>query len=536
MDTRERSLRIAMLPWLAHGHIAPFIELAKALSKRNFYIYICSTLVNINSFKQTISEKDSILIKIVEIHLPNLPDLPPHYHTTNGLPPHLMSTLKNAMDMAQPSFFHILSTLKPDLVVYDFLQPWVPTMAASLNIPSVLFLTPGAAASSYHSHIGRKKPVSEYPFPSIYLRDYEYNRNRQMFEPTEDDDDGFTDTQRKVNACTDESSEIILIKSIRELEGKYIDFLSNLNNKRYVPVGPLVRVADTDNEHSEITEWLNSKERCSTVFASFGSEYFLSKEEMEELSFGLELSKVNFLWVIRFPVGQKISLEAALPKGFLERVGSRGKVVLGWAPQLSILGHSSIGGFVSHCGWSSVMEVLKLGVPIIAMPMHLDQPLNAKLIVDAGVGEEAVRDKDGNIDRHEVAKIIRKVVAERSGRRLRKKARELSDILTNNGENEIDEVVEELLNLCLDTRTIVVDERAYTSIYREELTYYFRSSPEDRKRRINTLNWWRSNKARDILNVPMSIVASESASSQERQQLGDDSNLETIDTHWETMQ
>lgn len=176
---------------------------------------------------------------------------------------------------------------------------------------------------------------------------------------------------------------------------------------------------------------------------------------MEELSFGLELSKVNFLWVIRFPVGQKISLEAALPKGFLERVGSRGKVVLGWAPQLSILGHSSIGGFVSHCGWSSVMEVLKLGVPIIAMPMHLDQPLNAKLIVDAGVGEEAVRDKDGNIDRHEVAKIIRKVVAERSGRRLRKKARELSDILTNNGENEIDEVVEELLNLCLDTRTIV---------------------------------------------------------------------------------
>ncbi|XP_009608408.1 UDP-glucosyltransferase 29 [Nicotiana tabacum] len=452
MDTRQRSIRIAMLPWLAHGHICPFIELAKALSKRNFYIYICSTPVNINSFKQTISEKDSISIKIVELHFPNLPELPPHYHTTNGLPPLLMSTLKNALDMAKPSFFHILNTLKPDLVMYDFLQPWVPTMAASQNIPSVLFLTPGAAASCYLFHIGRKKPVSEYPFSAIYLRDHEYDRNRHMFEPTEDD--GYTDTQRRVNGCIDGSSEIILIKTIRELEGKYMDFLSTLCEKRYVPVGPLVRAPETEHEHehSEVMKWLNSKQRCSTILASFGSEYFLSKEEMEELAYGLELSKVNFLWVVRFPMGEKISLEEALPKGFLDRIGNTGKVVQGWAPQLRILQHSSIGGFVSHCGWSSVMEGLKLGIPIIAMPMHLDQPLNAKLVVDAGVGEEAVRDKNGNLDRQEVAKVIRKVVAEKTGQRLRKRAREYSEILKSNGAKEIDQVVEELLKLCRLTR------------------------------------------------------------------------------------
>lgn len=217
---------------------------------------------------------------------------------------------------------------------------------------------------------------------------------------------------------------------------------------RYVPVGPLVRSQETETEHSEIMDWLNSKERCSTVFASFGTEYFLSKEETEELAVGLELSKVNFLWVIRFPVGQNMNLEEALPKVFLERVGNRGKVVQGWAPQLTILSHWSIGGFVSHCGWSSVMEGLKLGVPIIGMPMHLDQPLNAKLIVDAGVGEEVVRDKNGNVDRHEVAKVLREVVEEKSGQRLRKKAREFSEIMKSNGEKEIDEVVKELLNLC----------------------------------------------------------------------------------------
>ncbi|KAM3231485.1 hypothetical protein P3L10_016844 [Capsicum annuum] len=68
-----------------------------------------------------------------------------------------------------------------------------------------------------------------------------------------------------------------------------------------------------------------------------------------------------------------------------------------------------------------------------------------------------------------------------------------------------------------------VDERTYTSTYREELKYYLRPTPEDRRRRINTLDWWRSNEtqylelsrlARDILNVPMSIIASESVFSQ----------------------
>ncbi|KAM3239020.1 hypothetical protein P3L10_014053 [Capsicum annuum] len=75
-----------------------------------------------------------------------------------------------------------------------------------------------------------------------------------------------------------------------------------------------------------------------------------------------------------------------------------------------------------------------------------------------------------------------------------------------------------------------VDERAYTSSCWEELKYYLRSPPEDRRRQINTLDWWRSNEtqypvlsrlARYILNVSMSTAASESVFSQGRQQLGD---------------
>ncbi|THG19069.1 hypothetical protein TEA_027635 [Camellia sinensis var. sinensis] len=145
------------------------------------------------------------------------------------------------------------------------------------------------------------------------------------------------------------------------------------------------------------------------------------------MAHGLELSNVNFIWVVRFPVGQKTRVEEALPKGFLERVGGRGLVIQGWAPQVKILENPNVGGFVSHCGWSSVMEGIKFGVPIISVPMHLDQPINARLLSEIGVGVEIMRDDNGKILREEVAKVIKQVVMEKSGEAVKKKERELSD-------------------------------------------------------------------------------------------------------------
>ncbi|XP_027104795.1 UDP-glucosyltransferase 29 [Coffea arabica] len=445
MDTRKRSFRILMLPWLAHGHISPFLELAKALTKRNFYIYVCSTPVNLSSLKQNLSEKDSISIKLVELQVPTLPELPPHHHTTNGLPPNLMPTLKEAVDMAKPSFHNILRTLKPDMVLYDFLLPWVPALASAQNIPAVSFISTGAATFSYVVHY-KLNPDSEYPFSSIYYREYENHKLTGMADATAS---GIKDSDRVIN-CVEQSSGMILIKTCREIEGKYIDYLSRLSKKKIVPVGPLVQAPAMEDAPTKIIEWLSKKNRGSTVFASFGSEYFLSREDMEQIAFGLELSNVNFIWVIRFPVGEDISLKEALPKGFLERVGHRAMVLKGWAPQGRILKHPSIGGFVSHCGWSSVMEGIKFGVPIVAVPMHLDQPLNARLVEELGIGEEVVRNKQGILEKEQVSSVIRKVVDEKSttGERFRRKVRELSEKMRGKEEEEIDDVVEEMVKPC----------------------------------------------------------------------------------------
>lgn len=128
--------------------------------------------------------------------------------------------------------------------------------------------------------------------------------------------------------------------------------------KTVVPVGPLVLDSLQEDDH-DLIGWLDKEEISLTFFVSFGTEYFLSEKETEEIAYGLELSRVNFIWVVCFPAGEKIKLENALPSGFLERVGDRGIIVETWAPQARILEHPSVGGFVSHYGWSSVMESMK---------------------------------------------------------------------------------------------------------------------------------------------------------------------------------
>ncbi|CAK9168792.1 unnamed protein product [Ilex paraguariensis] len=442
MDTRQSTIKVLMLPWLAHGHISPFLELAKNLTNRNFHIYLCSTPINLASIKERITEKYSRSIQIVELHLPCLPELPAHYHTTNGLPPYLMSTLKTAFEMASHSFDYIVKTLKPDLLIYDFNQPWAAAVASSHNIPAVQFLTLGAAFVSFGLHIF-KQSGKEFPFPEIYLHEHEGNKFREALHSSVNDvkeEDRFLEAMER-------SCDIVLVKTFKEIEEKYINYLSVLVQKKIVPVGPLVQDAVND-EHGEIIKWLDKKDEASAIFVSFGSEYFLSKEEIKEVAHGLELSNVNFIWVVRFPVGEKIKIEEAVPEGFLERVGERGRILEGWAPQAKILGHPSTGGFVSHCGWNSIMESMKFGVPIIAMPMHIDQPVNARMVEEVGVSMEVVRDGIGRLHREEIAKVIRKVVVDNSGEVVRRKARELSEKIRLKGEEETDGVVEELVQLC----------------------------------------------------------------------------------------
>ncbi|KAH6768584.1 hypothetical protein C2S51_013920, partial [Perilla frutescens var. frutescens] len=249
------------------------------------------------------------------------------------------------------------------------------------------------------------------------------------------------------------SHDLVLIKSCRGVEGKYMDYLSTLCERKIVPTGPLITFnAFSQESHVDDSEimmkWLSEKSEFSTLYISFGSENYLSTERSKEIAKGLELSGVNFIWVARTPLGSEVSIDDALPPGFLERVKHRGLVVRRWAPQAAILAHRSVGGFMSHCGWSSITESVYFGVPVVAVPLKLDQPINARLVVEAGVGVEVERDENGQFDGDGVARAIREVVLEESGERFRSRARDLSEKMKVEEEEAFDEIVGELSRIC----------------------------------------------------------------------------------------
>ncbi|XP_052185359.1 beta-D-glucosyl crocetin beta-1,6-glucosyltransferase-like [Diospyros lotus] len=446
MEFEQRKTTVLMFPWLAHGHISPFLELAKTLSRRNFMVYLCSTRDNLGCIRRRISDSHvSSCIQLIELHVPALPGLPPNCHTTKNLPPHLMPTLKKAFDQSVKGFSDLLKALKPDLLLYDTIQPWAPSVASRLGIPAVAFVSTSATMTSLMLHRHRDSG-KEFPFPKIHLHDFEDEKLDHLLQSSEN----YYNQKNRFVECLEQSSGIILIKSSRKIEGKYIDYLSVLSEKKIVPVGPLVLQPSANEPHrSSILQWLDKREHSSTVFVSFGSEYFLTIAEMEEMAHGLELSGVNFIWVIRFPAGVKSRVEEALPQGFLEKVSGRGLVVENWAPQVQILEHPNTGGFVSHCGWSSMMEGIHYGVPIIAIPMHLDQPVNARLLQDVGAGVEVKRDENGSLFREEIARVVKEVVEKETGEAVKKKQIELGDAIRMEEQEVVDGLVDELLQLCL---------------------------------------------------------------------------------------
>lgn len=112
-----------------------------------------------------------------------------------------------------------------------------------------------------------------------------------------------------------------------------------------------------------------------------------------------------------------------------------------------ILAHPNMAGFISHCGWSSLMESLHFGVPVVAIPMQFDQPINARMLAEAGYGVEVPRGEDGLIRGEEIAKGINKVFEDRRGERLKCRAKELSEKARRDEEEGMQRVVDQLVKL-----------------------------------------------------------------------------------------
>jgi UDP:flavonoid glycosyltransferase YjiC (YdhE family) len=95
-------------------------------------------------------------------------------------------------------------------------------------------------------------------------------------------------------------------------------------------------------------------------------------------------------------------------------------VVRNWAPQGAILSHDSIGGFVTHCGWNSVLEAVYEGVPMVAWPLYAEQKLNKVILVEEmKVALDLNKSKDGYVSATELGDRVKELMDSNKGKEIR---------------------------------------------------------------------------------------------------------------------
>ncbi|KAL8246737.1 hypothetical protein R6Q59_007953 [Mikania micrantha] len=236
---------------------------------------------------------------------------------------------------------------------------------------------------------------------------------------------------------TIKGSDCIFIRHCYEFEPQWLTLLEELHHLPVVPVGLMppetpTNVGDEkDDAWITVKKWLDCQQKGHVVYVALGSEVTVSKTELGELALGLELSGLPFFWTLRkTAAGSANSTE--LPDGFSERTRNRGVVWTSWVPQLQILSHESVGGFLTHCGWGSICEGLTFGHPLIMLPFLVDQGLNARAMVDKQVGIEVPRnEEDGSFTKASVAGSLRSVFVDDEGKIYKANAMELSRVFGN---------------------------------------------------------------------------------------------------------
>ncbi|KAL4298959.1 hypothetical protein S245_058395 [Arachis hypogaea] len=464
---------IVMIPFMAHGHLIPFLALAKLILQRtnnNFTITIATTPLNIQYLRSALSSSSSSTTIHDHLQLSELPfngiqhGLPPNIENTEKLPLTSMIKLFNASTSLDDPLRSLILKITveeghpPLCVISDVFLGWVTNVAKSCGTKNISFSTCGAygtlAYISIWTHFPHRKTDSEEFWIPGFPENYRFKRSHlhRMLRLADGNDDWSKFFPPQIALSM--KSDGWICYTIEELEPFALDLLRKYLNLPVWSVCPL-QIKDSNSKQragkvsgialEECIEWLNSKDQSSVLYISFGSQNTISASQMMALAEGLEKSGKPFIWVIRPPFGYDMNGEFGtqwLPEGFEERMkeSKRGLLVHKWGPQLEILSHSSTGAFLSHCGQNSMLESLSYGVPIIGWPLAAEQAYNAKMLEEElGVGVILTATVESVISGEEVKNVIETVMDQGGkGKEMKAKAKEIAVLMreatTENGE------------------------------------------------------------------------------------------------------
>ncbi|KAK7277448.1 hypothetical protein RJT34_22461 [Clitoria ternatea] len=392
-----------LVPLFAQGHMIPMIDMAKLLAEQRVIVTLVTTPQNASRFHQTIhrASQSGLQIHLLQIPFPSQQvGLPLGCENLDTLPSrNLLINFYNALDMLQEpleNYLHSHSS-PPSCIISDKCLSWTSLTAKNFNIPRLVFhgMSCFSLLSTYNiklhnTHLSVDSDSQPFLIPGLPQR-VEITKAQLpgAFVALPDLDD-FRDKMREAEMA----SYGIVVNSFEELENGCAEEYEKVMNKRVWCIGPvsLCNKESLDKfergnkpciQENHCLEWLNLMKPNSVIYVCLGSLCRLVPSQLIELGLGLEASNRPFIWVVKTS-GEKFSeLEKWLEdENFEERVRGRGLLIKGWAPQILILSHPSIGGFLTHCGWNSAIEGVCSGVPMITWPLFAEQFLNEKLIVE----------------------------------------------------------------------------------------------------------------------------------------------------------
>ncbi|XP_055835302.1 zeatin O-xylosyltransferase-like [Solanum dulcamara] len=441
---------VVMVPFLLQGHLNPLLHISRLISSYNLPIhYICYT-DKIKQVKNRVHGWDPLTTSNIHFHeFPNPPSRGQYSSDKSEFESQkiVIPLLEESLMLREPVGAFLLEVSKNTrrvVVIYDSLMASVVQDVVSLpNAEAYCFnVVPAFMISSMYLEdelIRLHLPsfIGKFVVRFLLPRGFEFPNNlpsyKSSFIPEFMDFIIMQHVQN--NFCSGN-----LYNTCKEIEGPYLDVLARFDRllgrgtKQWAidPLLPIVTINNDDDQNNmihrhECLKWLDKQEPNSVLLVSFGTTTSLSTEQIKELAIGLEKSQQKFIWIVS-DVLLKEGEQVQIPKGYEERVQGRGFVVKDWAPQLEILGHSATGGFLTHCGWNSILESVTMGIPLATWPMVFDQPRNAVLITNVlkiGIEVKDWERRDELITSTTIETTIRKLMASPEGNEVRKNMVEL---------------------------------------------------------------------------------------------------------------
>ncbi|KAL6529803.1 hypothetical protein OROGR_015426 [Orobanche gracilis] len=406
MEDGQIKAELVFIPFPERGHILATLEMAKLLIHRDRRLSV--TVLVIDPVNDPNNHGHSDYHHFLESN-PGIRfiGIPPHVEeesvSTGFIDRHKSHVRNEVARMVRDSG----RNRKLAAFVVDMFCTGMMDVAREFGLPTYMFFTSGTAALGLMLHfqgladyqnrdltpIGDSGDISVpsyvFPVPVKIFPSF-------MIAVTNGVNQMFLNLARRIR-----ETKGIIVNSFLELESHAVNSLTGDEKTPPVyPVGPILHLDSGDSQspnHDEIMTWLDLQPDSSVVFLCFGSKGYFDEIQVKEIALALEKSGHRFLWSLRKPPAGENKLETpgeyenpeeVLPKGFLQRTAGIGKVI-GWAPQVAVLSHPAVGGFVSHCGWNSILESIWCGVPMAVWPMGGDQSVNAfQLVKELGVAVE----------------------------------------------------------------------------------------------------------------------------------------------------